>query len=175
LNDVYAELGNGDHEEVLKAFTCCLPHPVLGGRPRCPEQWSHTVQKHIHQDAIRRSRIAADEPWGHRLLLLWDGDQLVGIGAHERVQPAGPLPMRAIEFLAVRTDMRGKVLSNGTRCADALLDTVISDAQVEDPLMSQMVATIDARNKRSIGFMTRRGATVADAQAYGCRAVLLTL
>lgn len=174
MSGIHAELGNASHDEELRDFVCCLPHPRYGGRPRCPEEWSHKVQKHIQNSAIARSRVAGGEPLDNRLLLLWDGGQLVGVAAHERVESQA-LPRRSIEFLAVRTQMRKTLLSDGRRCSDALLDLVIEDAKERDTLLTELVAVVDHRNRRSLQFMQRRDAQVGSAVIEGCRPVLLTV
>jgi hypothetical protein len=172
-SDVHVQVGGKHFRDVLQGFTCCAPHlPVPGRRKdRCVEPWSHMIQTYIHRDAVAQSgvrRLTTD----YRLLLLFDGDELVAVGGHERVAPAGMIT-RYIDFMAVRTDMRGQTLSDGRRCSDAAWSMILDDVAERDPLVTLVTSDVDHRNLASIGFLTRTGALIGTEIVADLRPVVL--
>lgn len=169
---VQAEAGTRFHRDLLWTFQCCAPHerPVDSRRPICLEPWSHEVQTHVREDALARSNIGRGAEVDHRLLLLFDDQSLVAVGAHERSRLG-----RTIEFLAVQSSMRGANLSDGRRCADVALQMLLDDALQRDGGPLEVAGKVDLRNLRSLGFLRRRGFMVSEAVLGGCHPVLLQL
>ncbi len=171
---IRVEVGNKrQHRAALQGFTCCAPHvPPVGrrGRPECREPWSHKLQTDIRTDLLTRAgahRLSHD----YRLLLLFDGEALVAVAGHEQIQPA-QVESRYIDLIAVRTDMRGRELSNGQRCSKAALQMVLEDVAGRTPLVKVLQSDVDPRNTASIRYLTGTGALIGPDVVRGLRPVV---
>lgn len=172
-DDVYVEVGGKSHRELLERFGCCKPHVQIPGKRRnqCLEPWSHKIETYIHRDVLPQASVRR-RTHDYRLLLLFDGLQLVAVAGHEQVEPA-QMTTRYIDFLAVRTDMRGRKLSNGQRCSDAAMGVVLNDINERTPLVTVVTSDVHRQNSASIGFLTRAGALIGPDAVNDLRPVVL--
>ncbi|KOV13790.1 hypothetical protein ADK90_36595 [Streptomyces sp. XY413] len=156
-----------------------IRHP--NDRRPCPTDWAHSVQKHIHHRAISAANSRA-RTHDQRLILLRDGDVLVGVGAHcsEMADESGI--ERRIEVYATALDVQGQKLSNGEYASKALLRALVSDITTRHSPRDFVVLTalVHPQNHASRKCLERYGfqamgqdgpylvyaATLSDAQTY---------
>lgn len=119
----------------------------------------------MRTDALSESGGASGRARDHRLLLLYDGDVLAGVAAHRLTdQPkAAVRPGREILFIAVRTELRGELLEDGTRASDRILSEVLGDAVDREPQLTHLGAAVHTDNRRSRAFLVRHGALIDPA------------
>jgi hypothetical protein len=163
---VHVVLAAREHRDDLERFPCCSDRVVYGKRrPQCTEKWSHQVQSYVRARVLKTTSGAAARAADHRLLLVYDGEVLVGVGAHLRVLPVPDdvAASREIDIVAVRTEMRARQLSDGSRCSDTVLGVVLEDAARREPELTHVRAQIHRLNAPSLGLVRRHGALIADA------------
>ncbi|UUY52411.1 hypothetical protein NRK68_34665 (plasmid) [Streptomyces yangpuensis] len=127
-------LGTKANRIELQNFDCCpgcrmdiVRHP--NDSRRCLTEWAHSVQKYIHQHAISATNGRA-RTHDQRLILLRDGDVLVGVGVHyseELPAESGAVFERRIDAYATALEVHGQKLSNGEYASKALLRAIVSD------------------------------------------------
>lgn len=140
---------------LLQSFTCAPPRVGRRDRPVEPEGWSRTVQTYLRHDAL--TDLGRGRPQ-QRLLLLFDGDNLVGVVAHYLPDPSCP-SVRQLICIAVGLQWRGRSLGDGVPAVTWLARAVSLDLQslgVEAPC--RLVGFIDEGNVRSVGLARRLGA-----------------
>lgn len=112
------------------------------------------VQSWIRRDAITESNrgFKVDQ----RLLLVFDGAELVAVGCHARWANGQGEVGRLLVVGAVRRDMQGKDLSDGDAASNALMDVMMNDiADRDDPLPPWVAAKVNKANVRSLKLCDR--------------------
>lgn len=157
------EAANPFNGAALENFRCCacsaasLPDSAgLAAVGPCPEPWAHEVQEYAQFDAVRVALQGMTEEVDHRLWLLFDGSDLVAAGAHLR-RGVGGLASREVRFVAVQIDNQGQAPAGGPRYADIMLDHLIRDVRIRDPLIEFVQAQVRPDNHRSQVFLRRKG------------------
>jgi len=123
--------GTKDHTTELQAFDCCpgcqadvVRHP--GDKRKCVTEWAHSVQTYFHANAIKATNSRA-RTHDQRLILLRDGDELVGAGVHYSEQASDKDFERRIDAYATALHVHGQQLSTGEYASKVLLRALVSD------------------------------------------------
>ena len=107
-----------------------------------------------------------------RVILLFDGAELVGVGGHHLANENG-VRYRYLRGYAIALHMRGKVLSDGIKSSDALMNILLSDARGQSGELP-VLAHVHQDNSRCLSFMKRRQCIVSPEVEDDLLLVLLT-
>jgi len=123
------------------------------------------VQRYIRAEEIRHVSTLDSLRSNHRLLAVFDGDQMVAIGCHRR----GALQNeRRFVCAAVRQDHQGRTFSNGERASDVLWAVIGNDIfDRHDDNIVVVSARVHPGNERSLGFCRRIGLTPTELDSSG--------
>jgi hypothetical protein len=137
-----------DDRAALEHFRC-----TEGGQP----EYEREVQTWIRRDAIRDTNRSATK-WDQRLLLVYDGDDLIAVGCHSRWGNIDGQPSRLWLVGAVALEYQGKRLSTGQRASEALVEVVVNDIlDRDDPPPAWLAGKVHKDNVRSLGLCDRIG------------------
>jgi len=137
----------------LAAFKCADPSIA----------WQAEVENFV-QDELFEWRYAPlaqeDDP---RVLLLLNGEELIGVAAHEkiRVQSNGVmLHASQLQVVAIATDWQGLANDDGQRVSDILMSGVMTDITARvPPRFARVMAVVHRDNQRSLRLCERYGFT----------------
>ena len=98
------------------------------------------------------------------LVFAREGDELVGVAAHERVSMKGatgrPYPATKLEVLAVVSAWQGKKFPTGERVSDVVMSAVMADvSRRRPPRDARVFAVVHRDNTRSLALCIRHGLT----------------
>lgn len=118
------------------------------------------VEEFIQRYALEYSARRSDAD--HQLLLFLSDDELVAVGAHERVSLTGGVTGTHLAVGAIALAHQNTRLDDGGRLSDYMLDALLGDArraeergrEARDPYAHALVAH---ENDRSLAFLRRRG------------------
>jgi hypothetical protein len=104
-------------------------------RFRCADEggpdYEQLVQRYVRVQAISHMGAPDGIRSDHRLLLVFDGGDLVATGCHR----LGPEPdQRHFVYAAVEKNRQGRLLSNGVRASDVLWSVVANDIWIGNQL-----------------------------------------
>lgn len=159
-------------ELLLKGFTCCRHLPAYGTkRSICTRPYAHSIQTYVRLEALGQQQAYAH--LDYRLMLLFDGPDLVGIAAHENCRVSEGRAARFVECIAVASDVQGKALSDGVAASRALTSRLLMDIRGCSPVPQVVVSEVHQDNVRSQGLLRRLGCTFATSATLN--AVEMTL
>jgi len=108
-----------------------------------------------------QTRVSAQVRQGRRVLLLEDGGELIGVGAHEAMpDPEGAdFLISWLELVAIHRERQGTSLPTGERLATVLLTALMRDGLSDKNRQPFVAAYVAQENTRSRTLCSRVGLT----------------
>lgn len=137
-------------------------------RFRCTDDdgsdFERLVQRYFRVQAISHMGTPDSIMTDHRLLLLLDGDELVGAACHRQ----GPAPdQRHFVYAAVEQSRQGRPLSNEGRASDVLWNVVANDIFDRQGEAVTVFARVHPENERGLEYCRRIGLIPTTRDSYG--------
>lgn len=138
---------------LLDAFCCCSERRQAGrSRPIPPPDWCAEVQKWLRRDGT--AFVGGPPEEDPRLLLLFEGDELIAVASHWWQEEA---ESRVLNALAVALDRQGSRLPNGNSVSDQMLLLTLADIGARPRTPKFIVGRVDPANVRSQQLVRRFG------------------
>lgn len=119
--------------------------------------YEEEVEDYVRSRALS---LALDTPTNFRLLLAFEEDRLIGCCAHRLeglMRGDGHLLLAVrLQLMAIATGDQGRVLDNGERLSDLLMQSILSDA-LSTQGTGVLTAIVARDNLRSLALCERHG------------------